>query len=131
MVVAALLLLLFGGEGDTGGAADLAAPTIEVIEPAPGATLESVLEVRFRSEASLGRMPGGWGTGGLHLHAEIGGRELMPGASDIRRLPDGSYSWSVARPGAGEHTFRLFWSDASHRPLSQGATEPITVRMIR
>jgi hypothetical protein len=129
MVVAALLLLLFGGAGDSGAVSDVRAPALEVIAPAAGATVEGVLEVRFRSDASLGRMPGGWGTGELHLHAELGGREVMPGAADIRREPDGSYSWAIGRPGPGGHTFRLFWSDADHRPLLQSATEPITVRV--
>jgi len=129
MVIVALLLLLFGGERDTGEALVAPPPAIDIGGPSPGDLIESPLEIRFRTGAPIGALRGGWGVGEFHLHAELGGMEIMPGPSDLRRLPDGSYLWTIGRLAAGEHTFRLFWSDAAHRPLDASATPAVTVRV--
>jgi hypothetical protein len=130
MIATAVVLLIFGGEGDTGGDATPGTiPTLELVYPAPNATVENPLELRFRSDATLTAMPGGWGVRGLHLHAEIDGVEFMPSAADLRRLQDGSYQWALGRLQPGTRTLRIFWSDSAHRPLTEGATPHIRIQL--
>jgi len=127
MVLAALLLLLFGGAGDEGAAPSLPPPGLSLESPARGAVIEGALEVRFRIDGVGERMPGGWGVGEYHLHAELDGREIMPSPADIRRLPDGAYAWTIGSPSPGEREIRLFWSDRAHREVAEGATGRVRV----
>jgi hypothetical protein len=130
MIVGALLLLIFGGPPDEGAAAPAPpAPTLRLVSPADGQTVASPLVLTFESESPLSRQQGGWGTGSYHIHAEIDGREAMPGPADIRRLADGAYAWSLGTVPPGPHRLRLYWSDPAHLPLSEGATALVTVRV--
>lgn len=124
MIVAALAVLLFGGEGDTGQPA-APAPRLSVVAPAAGALVREALVVEFRSDAELRPQPGGWGVGSHHLHLELDGTEYMPAPTDVERLPSGAYRWVLPRLDPGEHTLRLFWSGPDHRPLPDGASAPV------
>lgn len=128
MILLALLVLVFGGPGDGAAAAEGAPPELRILAPADGTILDGPLSVDFTSSAELAPQPGGWGTGDLHVHLRLGDRELMAAGETIRRLPAGAYRWTVGPLPAGEHTLRLFWSGADHRPLTNEGTEPIRVR---
>jgi hypothetical protein len=129
MVLAALVLLLFGGPGDAGPDPTRPPPGLALLSPADGEAVGSPLRVTFRSDEPITQRPGGWGTDAHHVHLTIDGRELMPGPADIRPLGAGRYEWTIGRLSAGELRLRLFWSDASHRPIAGGATEEIRVEL--
>jgi hypothetical protein len=129
MIVAALMLLIFGGPGDQGSTLILPPPSLELISPVDRATTDNPLQLIFRTGDPITPQPGGWGRGGYHIHGELNGREVMPGPADIRRQRDGSYLWALGRVPAGEVRLRLYWSDAAHRPVESAATEPISVRV--
>jgi hypothetical protein len=129
MVVAAVVFAVAGGEADPGVPAPVAPPALRLIAPVDGATLDGELAVVFRSASELRQMPGGWGAESLHLHLELDGVQLMPSTADIQRLAPGEYRWVLPRPAPGEHTLRLFWSDADHTPLTEGASAPVRVRV--
>ena len=129
MVLAAMVLLLTAALGREDTALIAAPPPLELIAPAPSDSIEGALELVFRTDARLQPQPGGWGVDGLHVHAEINGREIMPAASDISMRPDGAYTWTIGRAPAGEATVRLRWSDLDHRPLEEGATPVVRVHV--
>jgi hypothetical protein len=128
MVLAALLLFVFGGPSD-GDASDASPPAILLLSPESGASVDTPLELTFRVPVRIGPSPAGWGTGGHHLHAEIDGREFMPGPGDIRQLESGTYRWTVQGVRPGSSAVRLFWSDRTHQPLSEGATPPVLLNI--
>jgi hypothetical protein len=126
MVVFAIVLLVMGGERDTGaGAVATAAPRLAIVHPVPGAEVTSPLTIVFDVGGNLERLPGGWGVGELHLHLELNGREFMPGAREIERLPNGTYAWTLARVVPGDVELRLFWAGPDHAPLESGASAPV------
>lgn len=125
MILAAVYLLLFGGPSDEGGAA--AAPPIELLAPGPGAVVGSPVVLEMRVGGTLTPQPGGWGSGGFHLHADVDGRELMPGPRDIRRLEGGRHAWTLPPLEPGVRTVALFWSDASHRAITGSRTPGISI----
>ncbi|MQA90770.1 MAG: hypothetical protein GEU90_11105 [Gemmatimonas sp.] len=129
MFLAAVWLLLFGGPPD-GLSNDGAPPQLQLLAPSRGDTVPAPIGLQFSSPVPLTNQPGGWGAKGFHLHAEIDGREWMPGPSDIRRQADGSYAWAVAKLSPGDHSLRIVWSDADHMPVTGGGTKqaPIVVR---
>lgn len=130
MIVVAVYLLLFGGPGD--GAVEPSSespPSVELLRPKTGDTLQ-IVELEVRSGAPLAAQPGGWGSGGYHLHAELNGREIMPGPADIRRSSPDTYIWALPALAAGTHRISLFWSDASHLPV-EGTATPTTSFVIR
>ncbi len=115
---------------DTGNPAGPTVPQITLIEPTAGAVVESPLPVLFETPVRLRWVAGGWQAGQLHVHAEVSGSELMPGARDIQPLGENRYRWTLPALPAGEHTLRLFWSSPDHRPIQEGqsATVEIIVR---
>jgi hypothetical protein len=131
MVAGALMLLVFGGEGDDGGAAASVAdpPVIELLSPADGETISGGFEVIFRVPGGVDPQPGGWGIGELHVHLAIGGIGIMPRPDDIQRLESGDYLWIAPRPDPGNHALQLFWSGRDHRPMEPGASERIRVQV--
>jgi len=129
MIIAAVLLLLFGGESDGGVPVAPGAPGLSLIAPAPGSTVENPIEMRFRTDATIQRMPGGWGIDRLHLHAEVNGRELMPGPTDIERQQDGSYLWRLGNVPTGDLRLRLFWSNEAHQRVTESMSDPVEVRV--
>lgn len=130
MVVGAVVLLLVGGEGDTGAVAGVdAAPTLQIVSPSEGDSIRGPLTVVFRVPGEMEMQPGGWGIGDRHLHLELDGVELMPAAADIERLGEGEYRWTVGMPTTGSHTLRLLWSGLDHRPIEETATAPVRVEV--
>jgi cyclic dehypoxanthinyl futalosine synthase len=104
MVLIAIVLLLAGGERDTGaGPAAGAVPAISVQEPVPGAVTTAPLRIVFHVGEEMRAGPTGWGVGELHIHLDLDGREFMPTARDIEPLGGGLYRWTVPRvaPASG------------------------------
>lgn len=126
-VLLALVVLIRGGEEDTSRRAAVPPPRIDVISPEGGARVTGPLEIVFRVDADLRHAPSGWGTGDLHLHLLIDGREFMPAASDIERLPSGAYRWSLRALEPGTRELRLSWSDQSHQALAGGGSPAFVV----
>lgn len=130
MVLAALVLLVAGGESDTGARPEtFATPRLEMVQPREGDVIEGPLPVVFRVDGEMEIGPGGWGVGTHHLHLELDGVELMPAAADIERLGEGEYRWVLRTPAPGPHTLRLLWSGMDHRPLPGTATPPVRVEV--
>ncbi|HEV2130052.1 MAG TPA: hypothetical protein VGR27_03060 [Longimicrobiaceae bacterium] len=112
-----------------GASASAAPPPITLIEPTSGAVVESPLPVLFEAPVRLRWVAGGWQAGQLHIHAEVSGSELMPGARDIQPLGENRYRWTLPPLPPGEHTLRLFWSGPDHGALAEGASRPVTMRV--
>lgn len=128
MVLAAIVLLLAGGERDTGAErVPSAAPVLELLRPVSGASVEGPLRIEFRLPVPLELAPDGWGAADLHLHLELDGREYMPSPRDIQPLGGSEYRWSMPALPAGEHTLRLFWAGPDHAAMEEGASERVTV----
>ena len=125
MLLLATYLLFFGGPADnTASALPEVPPALFLIRPTEGDTVEAV-ELEIRSGTPLAPQPGGWGSGGFHVHAELDGREIMPGPTDIRRAPANTYLWSLPPMPGGPHRISLFWSDPAHRRVTGTETAPI------
>lgn len=127
MLIVVALYLLVAGLGDEEVVPVPSAPVVTIVAPQSGATIGRQIELRFTTEERLSVQPGGWGAGGLHLHADVGGREVMPAASDITALQDGAYRWIIEAPDTGALAVRLFWSDEGHVPVPLSATEDVFV----
>lgn len=127
MILAAVVFLLRGGERD-GSAPPIPPPPIEIVEPVQGAALDGPFAIVFRVPGvELSRMADGWGVAGMHLHILVDGGSFMPAPTDIVRLPDGSYRWSVRALDPGPHDIRLYWSDVRHAPLRDGGSGVLKV----
>ena len=132
MLLAALVLFVFGGRGDDGGISVAAAgpAQLALLAPGNGAVVSSPLRLTFRTAgAGLTSTPTGWGVDGHHVHAEINGQEVMPGQKDISRAADDSYVWVLPESPRGDVSVRLVWSDSRHRAVVGGATEQIWIRV--
>lgn len=128
LVVLALFFLL-RGEADTGAAPPAAVPQLNLVEPAEGAEATLPLGVVFDAGVPLVVGPMGWNAGGRHVHLRVGGTELMAGGGDIRPLGGTRYRWTVPSLPRGEQTLQLAWSDEQHRPLAEGASRTVRVRV--
>jgi hypothetical protein len=103
-------------------------PPIAILGPADGDTLAEPVTLLFRTPARLELHPGmGWMAGDLHLHAMVGGRELMPAAADIAPS-DSSWTWRLPVLGAGSHRLYLTWAGRHHGNL-RGVTDTIRVHV--
>lgn len=130
MVVAAIVLLLVGGESDGTAVVASGAPALELVQPEHGATVRTErLHLVFRVEGEFGPTAGGWGNDSLHLHLGLDGMEVMPAAGDVERLSPGLYRWTLARPAPGLHTARLFWSGPDHRPIAGATSRTVQVKV--
>jgi len=127
MVVGAIFLLFFGGPRDT-GLARSSAPVLNLVQPVSGAVVSGPVNFIFDFEGEMERLPGGWGTGDLHIHLEVNGREFMPGPNDIARMPNGMYRWTLSGLPVGDHTARVFWAGPDHRAIAEGSSIPVTLR---
>jgi hypothetical protein len=96
--------------------------SIDLLEPASGAAVDSPLVVRFATTAPLALSDRGWGTRQLHLHARVDGVEHMPAPADIIR-EDSVFVWTLPVVRKGPHTLRIGWANLAHRELSTGAAE--------
>jgi len=125
-VLLALFFLVRGGARDGDGAA--AAPTLAILAPATGTEHPQPLAVRFDAGTEVtgsGLDP----AAGRHVHARVDASELMPGPADVQPLGGTRYRWTLPRLPAGTHTVTLYWADAAHRPLAEGASAPVVVRV--
>lgn len=96
--------------------------SIKLLDPTPGAVVDSPLVVRFATTAPLALSESGWGTRQLHLHARVDGVEYMPAAADIVR-EDSVFVWTLLAVRKGPHTLRIGWANLAHRELNTGAAE--------
>lgn len=101
---------------------------IVLLRPAQGAEVSGPVELIFETPAPLTLGPRGWMAGEHHLHASVDGRELMPGAAEVESVGAQRFRWVIPPLEPGERTLRLYWSDPSHRPLSEGASQEVRVR---
>jgi hypothetical protein len=128
MMVLALAVVLFGDWTATDGASPPleSVPTLQLQAAVP---LDGArgLVLRFRSERPLRLTRDGWGVGPLHVHVSVDGIEYMPATRDIQEVSPGEYEWTLPGVGAGSAEVRLFWSDESHRPMEEGASNVLTL----
>ncbi|HEX2190138.1 MAG TPA: hypothetical protein VHG51_14620 [Longimicrobiaceae bacterium] len=129
--VALVLAVFFFVAGETDGGADEAAPPpITVVAPRSGAAVTGPFAIEFETPASMVRGPAGWTADGrYHLHAMVGGTELMAGADDVESLGGRRYRWSIPGLPPGEHRLRLQWSGPDHRTLREGGSAPFTLHV--
>ncbi|MGQ0814166.1 MAG: hypothetical protein ACT4O1_06835 [Gemmatimonadota bacterium] len=104
------------------------APQLSILSPAPGATLDSPLVVRFTSTKRLALKPSGWGHGRLHLHATVNGIQYMPAAAELSAR-DTIYEWTIRTAPAGSFSLQLAWADMAHRPLQAGTSGIVKARL--
>ena len=130
--VAALLLALFflvrGGAKDDGSARPAAVPRLVIVEPAAGAEIDQPVTVTFDAGTELAP-DGGDPRAGRHVHVRAGPSELMAAIGDVKPVSGTRYRWTLPRLPAGTHALRLYWSDARHRPLAEGASDSVVVRI--
>jgi hypothetical protein len=125
----ALFFLFRGGPADTGAERPAAAPAITLIEPREGAEVTLPVAVVFDAGTRLEAGPMGWNAAGRHLHLRAGDAELMAPAAAVQPLGGTRYRWTVPALPGGEQTLQLTWSDEQHRPLAEGASRPVRVRV--
>ena len=106
-------------------AAPLAQP-INIIQPLDQQVVDSPLVLRFSTSEPLKLHPTGWGTDRLHLHARVGGIELMPAAAEITAA-DSVFSWVLPAVPRGTHTIQVGWADLHHRELAAGRAPAFSV----
>jgi hypothetical protein len=133
VVVLAALLVAFAlwanAAGQRAAAEAATLPSLQILAPANGDSVDARVELHFQVDADLRRAPEGWSAGRHHLHAAVDGQELMPGAADISILARDRYIWTFPTLPPGERTIRLFWSDARHRPIPAGASPAVRVHV--
>jgi hypothetical protein len=127
-VILGVLLLLFAlwanHAGQRAGAEARGAPGLVLLEPRDGEVVTGPIGLVFETAAELRRGPAGWESGGFHVHAEVDGLEVMPGADDIIRLGDGRFRWVLRPLPPGARELRLFWSDQRHQEV-EGSGSPV------
>ncbi len=125
----ALFFLLRGGPSDGAAPPAGTVPQLTWVEPRDGAEARLPMAVVFDAGTRLQLGPMGWNADGRHVHLLAGGTELMAAPGDVQPLGQNRYRWTVPSLPAGEQTLRLTWSDDSHRPLEEGASAPVRVRV--
>jgi hypothetical protein len=127
-VLALVLALVFfvAGEADQGSAPP--PPRITVVEPASGTAVSGPFAIVFETPARMARDSTGWvAEGRYHLHATVGGAELMAGAADVQAVGGRRFRWLIPGLPPGEHRIRLQWSGPDHRTLREGGSAPFTL----
>lgn len=104
-----------------------AIPHLSITAPLSGVVTDSPLVIRFISTEPIHLQPTGWGYRRLHLHAWVNGVEIMPAAADIAKSGPGAYSWTLAGLAPGALRISLGWADMSHRPITPGASDTVSV----
>ncbi|HET7462449.1 MAG TPA: hypothetical protein VFJ82_14445 [Longimicrobium sp.] len=123
-IVLALYFLVRGDESDT-TAVDRA-PRLTVEDPRPGAELSQPVVVTFDARTEL-RPDGSNPAATRHVHLRIGATELMPGPTDVHAVSGTTYRWTLPRLPSGPASLRLYWSDASHRPIPGAQSDSVAV----
>jgi hypothetical protein len=105
-----------------------ALPPLHIAAPASGDTLRDPVTIEFRTPAALALDPAmGWTAGELHLHAMVGGREIMPAAADITAR-GGLWTWRLPALGSGSHRLYLTWAGRHHGNLA-GPTDTLVIHI--
>ena len=123
-IVLALWFLVRGGESDTTQVER--SPLLTVTDPRPGATLDQPVVVTFNARTEL-RPDGSNARATRHVHARIGATELMPGPTDVLPVSGTTYRWTLPRLPSGPAVLRLYWSDATHRPIPGAESDSVDV----
>jgi len=125
-ILLALWFLVRGGDGDTTKVER--SPRLTVTDPRPGATLGQPVVVTFDARTAL-RPDGSDASRTRHVHVRIGATELMPGPADVQPVSGTTYRWTLPRIPPGPAALRLYWSDATHRPIpgAQSDSVPVTI----
>lgn len=124
-----LFATLFGGKADDGARPAARVPALVLESPLDGEVVDQPAAVVFRTAAPMERDAMGLVSGGRHLHLLVGSTEVMAGPSDVQELGGGRYRWPVPRVEPGAYRVRLQWSGPDHRPIAEGASEEIQVRL--
>jgi hypothetical protein len=105
-------------------------PTLTIAAPASGDTVENPVTVVFRTPGALTFDPAmGWTAGDLHLHAMVGGLEIMPAAADIAAA-DSVYTWRLPTLDTGTHRLYLTWAGRHHGNL-RGLADTVLVHVTK
>lgn len=131
-LVLAAVLFFFVGEGDDGAAAEPASvpppPAITVHRPVEGEAVSGAFAVEFETPAEMVEGPGGWvAEDYYHLHAMVGGAEVMAAPGQLLRLGKGRWRWVLPALSPGEHRIRLQWSGPDHRTVEGGGSPVLRV----
>ena len=73
------------------------------------------------------RPDGSNAAGTRHVHARVGATELMPGPVDVQQVSGSTYRWTLPRLPSGPATLRLYWSDASHKPIPGAESDSLSI----
>jgi methionine-rich copper-binding protein CopC len=110
-------------------------PPLVIISPRDGSTVSSPVQILFETSADLANMTmgasgikDGMPMGGVHLHADLDGRLVMPTLKQITTVGMHRYRVSLGRAAPGRHTIRAYWADSKHRPMSAVQRVTITVK---
>jgi hypothetical protein len=125
-VLLALWFLVRGGPAD--GAADSRPTRITIEDPRPSGELDQPVTVTFDARTAL-TADGTDTTSNRHVHVDVGGTMLMPGAADVRPVRGTTYRWTLPRLPAGPARIRAYWSDAAHRPIPGATSDSVEVRI--
>jgi hypothetical protein len=123
------LMYAFGGMADDTGAAAPSVPALVLESPQDGEVLDQPAAVVFRTTAKMEQDAMGLVSEGRHLHLSVGGTELMAGPRDITEISPGRYRWPIPKMEPGAYDVRVLWSGADHRPMREGASETINLRL--
>lgn len=128
-LVGAILLVigLITGRGSPSAPPASPPDTLTIVTPTDSAAVPAPLAITFATRAPLRVGPMGWQAAGYHLHALVDGKQVMPGAMDIRALGQDQYRWTLKDVPAGDHTLRLVWARPDHRSIPEGASPEISV----
>lgn len=124
-----LVSWMLGGGSDEGAVAPAAVPALVLVEPVAGADLAQPVSVLFHTDAELAPDAMGWSADGRHVHLMLNGTEIMAAPRDVQRVSTGRYRWTLPRVPPGEYGLRVLWSGADHRPIEEGASETVRVRI--
>jgi hypothetical protein len=128
-LLAVVLAVFFfvAGEADAGPDTE-PPPPITVLAPRSGTIVSGSFSIVFETPARMERDATGWlADGRYHLHAMVGGTELMAAPADVQPVEGGRYRWTLPGLPPGEHRVRLQWAGPDHRTLQQGGSAPFTL----
>jgi hypothetical protein len=127
-VLLALWFLVRGGAADGAVGAATRPPRITIEDPRPGGELDQPVTVTFDARTAL-TADGTDTTSTRHVHVDVGGTMLMPGAADVRPVRGTTYRWTLPRLPSGAVRIRAYWSDATHRPIPGATSDSVEVRI--
>jgi hypothetical protein len=129
-VLGALVVLILALQVERVDLDAIDVPPLTLLEPREGAVVQGPIEFTFEVDGQFRPGPDGWGVGPLHIHMVQGRREYMPRFDDTRQVAPSRYVWTMPPFAEGEHTFRLVWATDTHGAIRDGASEPVTLRVV-